>query len=111
MSTGDERAVRVSYALFLDDERQPPKGDWIVARSYAEAVAYVIEHGMPATISFDHDLGVGPSGHDFAHWLIDHHLDGHPLPVQFGFIVHSMNPVGAANITALLTPFLRHIGR
>jgi hypothetical protein len=111
MSAGDERPIRVSYALFLDDERQPPKGDWIIVRSYDEAVAYVTAHGMPTTISFDHDLGLGPSGHAFAHWLIEHHLDGHPLPADFEFVVHSMNPVGAANITALLRPFLLLIGR
>ena len=54
--------------LFLDDVRDPPAGDEsVIVRSFAEAVEYVERHGIPAFISFDHDLGENvPTGHDFA---------------------------------------------
>ena len=110
MSTGNDCPIRVSYALFLDDERQPPQGEWVIVRSYDEAVRYVTQHGMPTKISFDHDLGEAKSGQDFARWLVDHHFI-QPLPDDFSFVVHSRNPVGAENITALLNRFLLYIGR
>ena len=43
--------------LFIDDLRQPPSADWVVVRSFAQALAYFDSHGIPERISFDHDLG------------------------------------------------------
>ena len=105
MAIGDD----LSYMLFLDDLRAPPDQTWIVARSYDAAVHYVEHYGMPSCVSFDHDLGEGATGLDFAHWLIDRHLDGEALPDDFAFAVHSRNPIGGENITALMRGFLRHI--
>lgn len=123
----------MSYNLFLDDVREPPaprKGytalwpkwmrsrlktepgpAWIVVRSFDEAVDYVELHGMPAKISFDHDLGDGvPTGFDFAKWLVNRHLDGTDLlPKNFSYVVHSANPPGAANIKGLLDNFLNFL--
>ena len=53
------------YHLFLDDNRHPkdvtwielPLVEWTVVRSYKEFVKTVEEFGIPATVSFDHDLG------------------------------------------------------
>jgi len=101
----------VSYALFLDDLRAQPDQTWIVARSYAAAVCYVEQYGMPAHVSFDHDLGDGASGLDFANWLIDRHVAGTPLSETFSFAVHSCNPIGDESIAGLLTGFLDHIER
>jgi hypothetical protein len=101
----------MAYRLFLDDLRDPPDGTWVVARSVAEATSWVRQHGMPGLISFDHDLGPeAPTGHDFAKWLVDCHLDGtHLLPADFAYTVHSANPPGALNISGLLDRFLRHL--
>lgn len=103
-----------NYRMFLDDERKPPikRGEvWIVVRSTAEAVAYVERHGMPAFISFDHDLGENvPTGFDFAKWLVNRHLDEiEAFPSSFKYEVHSANPPGAANIRGLLENFLQFI--
>lgn len=119
------------WKLFLDDERFPPDGaypyeggEWIIARSYDDAVWCVENYGMPSVISFDHDLGmpgdddpfterVGMfsaserSGYDFAKWLCGHAMDrGIRLSGSLDFVVHSQNPVGAANITGYIRRFM-----
>lgn len=95
------------YKMFLDDERFPVDNEWVIVRSFDEAVLYIKEHGCPFYISFDHDLGDGLTGYDFAKWLIEQHLDNNIIPSNFSFYVHSMNPIGAANIKQLLTNFLK----
>ena len=100
--------------LFLDDLRDAPSGDpWVTVRSFADAVAYIEQQGIPAFISFDHDLGEDvPTGYDFAKWLVECHLDGtHLFPTTFSYAVHSANPPGAANIRGLLDGFLRKVLR
>ena len=102
--------------LFLDDERNPtdvtwlhdfdPTLDWVVARTFDEACEYVVNHGIPDVISFDHDLGVGRSGKDFANWLINYDLDHGIMPDGFSFTVHSMNPIGRRNIQSLLQSYI-----
>lgn len=96
--------------LYLDDERTPKTDqDWIIVRSFAEAVAYVAENGIPEYISFDHDLGLEESGYDFAKWLVEQELDGHHMfPDEFEYNVHSANPIGAANIVGILDSYLKH---
>lgn len=102
------------YAIFLDDEREPGRDfgfeDVVVARTVAEAQATILSNGVPAFISFDHDLGPGePTGHDFAKWLVESHLDGVIDIRNLAFYVHSQNPIGAENITMLLSMFLASI--
>jgi hypothetical protein len=62
-------------------------------------------------LSLDHDLGAQETGMQFLHWLIERHLD-HELDLQQvqQVIVHSANPVGAANLRALWDGFAKHIG-
>lgn len=103
-----------TYNMFLDDLRDPPivaGRPWIIVRSFAEATAYVEQHGMPTFISFDHDLGEeAPTGYDFAKWLVNRHLDGITcMPDEFQDQVHSANPPGAANIRGLLDRFLHFL--
>ena len=125
--------------LFLDDERQTGDVTWMLiggvgagaapwqtVRSYNEATAWVIEHGFPTIVSFDHDLGYeeydtnengivivtnsteAKSGYDFAKWLIEYDMNTNTMPVNFAFTVHSMNPVGKKNIEALLNSYIKH---
>ena len=117
----------MSWRLFLDDERNPThwfvrnraigeplpekarEGYWIICRSADEAKKMVAEKGcLPSLISFDHDLGLGESGHDFAKWLIEQDINGtFSLSENFEYEVHSQNPVGKANIHGLMDGYLR----
>ena len=97
------------YLMYLDDERVPKlRDDYVIVRSFNEAVAYVLEHGLPEFISFDHDLGLVESGYDFAKWLVDYMIDNQTLVLP-EWNVHSANPVGAQNINGLLESFKRHL--
>jgi hypothetical protein len=111
--------VEMTYKLFLDDYRHPkfldekgysynPKGKWVIARSYAEAINVVEAMGVPLFVAFDHDLEDahydGKEGHErtgltFADWLTDY-LDNNNVELddEFDWCVHSMNPVGAERI-------------
>ena len=108
------RIITMSYSLFLDDVRWPPtdtNDKWLIARSGKEALYHIADRGVPSTISFDHDLGDNvPTGYDFAKDLVEMVLDGKiVLPDNFTFTVHSMNPVGAENIRALMNNLLNHL--
>lgn len=99
--------------LFLDDERSCPEG-WECVRNYGEFKDFIISRGMPEVISFDHDLGL-EHYRDAATGVIDYSkyvertgYDCAKLLVEWGeypkfVIVHSFNPVGARNISDLLS--------
>ena len=45
-------------ALHLDDLRTPPNDrEWVIVRTYDEAVGWLKKNGCPDHISFEHDLG------------------------------------------------------
>lgn len=101
----------MSYKLFVDDERMPAGIGWIIVRNFADVKFAINNWGCPEKISFDHDLGDGePTGYDIAHWLVNMDMDacGEFLPANFSFVVHSQNPIGAANIQGLLDNYLSH---
>lgn len=88
------------YKLFIDDERDPVRDDWVIARSSAEAIKIIEERGCPQEIAFDHDLGQNDTvTRNFLRWFEDALLDGKiRMPELFTFSVHSQNPIGAAKI-------------
>lgn len=123
------------YWLFLDDLRKPLDVKWIVmpvcawttVRDYEAFIKIITERGLPEHVSFDHDIRPGhydvaimldagdiidyqydysrmeKTGYHCAQWLVSYCMDHHlPLPP---YTVHSMNPVGAANIESLLSSF------
>ena len=94
--------------MFLDDEREPKTpGVWAVARNFEDAVSLCVPLA-PDYISFDHDLGDGPTGYDFAKWLVERDLERPGfIPAGFEFNVHSANVVGRANIEHLLSNYLK----
>lgn len=106
--------------MFLDDERFPLNvtwtpvdysGEWVIVRSFNEAMNWVLQNGVPLYISFDHDLGEidgydSLSGYDFAKWLVEYDLGTGLIPHDFNFAVHSRNPIGAQNIYQLLSRYL-----
>lgn len=106
--------VKGEWELFLDDERVPGSSyqkysNMNTARTFEEAVNLCKAFGCPVFISFDHDLGEGKSGMDFAHWLIEKDLDtcGVFIPDNFSYDVHSQNPIGAQNIKSILNSYLK----
>lgn len=92
----------MTYYLFLDDERIP--GEWyqgkqvLVARNFKQFVQTIRDLGWPKHISFDHDLGDGPTGADCAKWLIEYTDQTNTWPQELGWCIHSQNPIGANNI-------------
>ncbi len=105
----------MSYNLFLDDSRDANRflhdlRTWVTVRSYREFVETITEFGLPDFVSFDHDLADEDcgktnnfkerTGYDCAIWLMQYCMrTSQPLPE---WQVHSMNPVGKANITTVL---------
>ena len=105
----------MQYKLYLDDIRYPPAPDYILARNMEEAKGLIAKKGFPSHISFDHNLGIDTegkllkSGYDFAKWIVGADQSGEiTIPQNFTFSIHSANPVGAQNISALLTNYLSY---
>jgi hypothetical protein len=107
----------MTWNLFIDDERFPPDDgrEWVIARTYGEALLEVFNRGFPSYISFDHDLGENQkTGHDIAKQLVDNDMisgdresrAAYKFAPDFGFYVHSQNPIGKANIEGLLNNYL-----
>lgn len=108
-----------SVKMFLDDERKPNwvfrsgpdsvDSSWVVVRTFAEAVKWVEANGCPDRIAFDHDLGMGPNGFDFARYLVDADMDEKiEIPEHFIWSVHSANPVAHPKINGLLCQYMEH---
>lgn len=123
-------------ALYLDDVRTPladlpNHAPWVVVRNYNEFTEYVILHGVPDFVSFDHDLApehmndyfnqVAQQGYqhpkydeyeektglDCAKFLVDY-CQNNKVELK-RCAVHSHNPVGAANIQSFLNGFKKHM--
>lgn len=100
------------YHMYLDDLRDPTTNkEWCIVRSVSEAKQCIKERGFPKYISFDHDLGEDvATGYDFAKWIVRQCVDGTmSLPRDFDYNVHSANPVGSANICAVLDHYLTYM--
>lgn len=85
--------------LWIDDIRDPPSGDWLIARSSRDAIAMIEMHHV-TEISFDHDLGgtdtavrVADLIEKRAYWRLGSRIKWH---------VHSANPVGRARLEQAL---------
>jgi len=110
----------IPYYLFLDDIRKPsevtwiklPRLNWLIVRNYKDFVKMITDRGLPAAISFDHDLVdlhyvngeiSEKTGYDCAKWLIQFCMDNDfPFPEYY---IHTMNPIGADNINGLIRNF------
>lgn len=99
----------MTYNLFLDDERFPPRDDkfWVISRTYEEAISTMCALGCPQFMSFDHDLGDAQNGLNVAHWMVNCDLDSDGQWMKnFEYTVHSMNPIGSKNIQSFLSSYL-----
>ncbi len=130
----------MDWYLFLDDERLPgfvyfEKGeprpnnrffvkkdlpnsipslrDFTITKTAEEAIELVKKQGLPKFIAFDHDLGKGLNGYEFAKWIcLCAQTESYgKLPKGFSFEVHSANIIGAENIQFLMDNILKHFGR
>ncbi len=120
----------MAWNLFIDDERNPADvtwapwqiqdsyrtETWVIARNVVDVAAACADHkSMPNFVSFDHDLGDGQmTGFEIAKMLVSMDLDKYvnpygveySLPTDFGFYVHSKNPIGKTNIESYLNNYL-----
>lgn len=96
--------------IFLDDVRYfnpagvvlPEDCEFQLVRNANAAIAMIdfySEHNTEIWVDFDHDLGMEKSGYDVAKWIVENRIS------NLKFHIHSMNPVGAANIHQLLTTY------
>lgn len=95
--------------LFIDDERFPTSDDWVIARSYEEAIEIIETFGCPTFISFDNDLGEGnKEGFLVANYIVEKDMDnnGMFIPDDFQWYVHSQNPVRRDYINGYLKRYL-----
>lgn len=107
----------MNYYIYLDDVRENDRyfnqhfrrEDWlpVVVRNYDEAVKTIseIRDSGKIFLDLDHDLGFdnnndrAPTGYDFCKYIVQEDIK------ICGFHIHSMNPVGAANMRQLLSHY------
>jgi len=82
--------------IWLDDLRPAPDGFGQVQT--AEECIALLDTGTVTALSFDHDLGTELTGYDVAKWIERNAIRLRPILWD----VHSMNPVGRANIVAAM---------
>lgn len=88
--------------VFLDDVRNPESiyeytDGWITVRTVEEAKTLLLTKQV-VSMSLDHDLGENqPTGYDLTKWMAENDC----WPKSYVW-VHSMNPVGAQNMYAMI---------
>ncbi len=101
------------YRMYIDDLRTPSPeemvaNDYVIVRSSQKAIDYIEEHGLPAFISFDHDLGRDDTAMKLVNFIVDSLLDDKfSMDQDFDFKIHSANPIGAANIDAKMRNIIK----
>lgn len=76
----------------------------VICRNYNEAIKALDQlNGANVVLDLDHDLGFDPeTGEDLNGYRICLYVLEHQIPLM-GFHLHSMNPVGVANMRQVLT--------
>ncbi len=120
------------YHLFLDDDpkRIPhlltwielPPVEWTIVRNYDDFVKTILRDGVPATVSFDHDLASEhyaeyfrakdtdktinyenlkeKTGYDCAKWMANYCVE-HKCQIP-PYYVHTLNYMGKLNIISVM---------
>lgn len=57
--------------LFVDDQREPPPGPWLLARTNAAAIAQLEAHRVEH-LSLDYCLAKGQTTDEIMYWLREH---------------------------------------
>lgn len=120
----------MTWNLFLDDERELAdvtwapwqirekyrNEEWVICRSYGDAMVEILNRGFPKFVSFDHDLGHDVySGFYLAKQLVENDIisgdkesrQAYVFAPDFDYHVHSKNPIGKANIEGLIDGYLK----
>lgn len=102
------------WKLFLDNERLPKDGGWLIARSADDAMMLIAEHGYPGVMSLDYDLGENkPTGLDFLNGIIEKVIRDWPN-MQFPaieFECHSNDTEGRCKILGAWKSFQNKLAR
>lgn len=93
--------------IYIDDTRACPDQlqnsyPVFIARDYygaIDVICFCEANDIPFFVDFDHDLGEGKSGYDIAKYIVENQIQ------IVGYDIHSMNPVGRANIEQLLSHY------
>ena len=91
--------------LFVDDIRNPPTKEWVVARTANDALKLLLSNNVEI-LSLDHDLGNGPTGYDILkeiEILVFKNKYIAPKDIR----IHSANPVGTQNMLAAIKSIRR----
>jgi len=95
--------------VYVDDIRNLPYtlcvNDWILARSYDEAIEY-LKTGEVTELSLDHDLGEGPSGYDILLWIEEKVVKEEFIPPTI--YIHTMNSAARYKMKQVVDSILRH---
>lgn len=106
----------MNYFLYVDDIRTDDKFyrsltvqsqyEPHIVRSYAEAIDFFQSHldsvfilDLDHDLGFDEESGIERNGYDICRYVIENNIH------VIAFHIHSMNPVGAANMRQLLTHY------
>jgi len=95
------------YKLWLDDERQPPAKDWVVARSRVDFEHVINTFGMPYLMDLDHDLGdsdPNTTGMACLNWLYNQGYDIADTEIK----VHSSNFDGHEHMTGFIANWRKY---
>jgi len=103
------------YCLFLDDCREvkdidwidlPSHINWVVVRNFEQFETYIKLHGVPTTISLDHDLNSTElNGMDCVKWLVEFCFEhNHKFPEYY---LHTLNDAGKKNMKSYIESYLK----
>ena len=97
--------IREDKTLFNQMREYTGMGQWIYIKcAHAEEAEWFLNYYNNSSDNFiiidlDHDLGAKKSGYDICKYIVENHIS------LLGFHIHSMNPVGVANMRQLLTHY------
>lgn len=96
--------------IYLDDERNPRRNDWIIVRNYFDFEKILNEIEYIDEISFDHDLGETKTGYDCLKLLIDKDIkmNGEFLSKNFKYNFHTANICGKINMESYIKCYLKN---
>lgn len=94
-----------AWRVWLDDERKCPCTDFESFHSVNEVIEFVKTHVGMIVFDLDHDLGIyaqdGGDAIRLIYWLLENGYHENK-DYAFAFRFHTMNPIGRANMEALV---------
>lgn len=91
--------------LFVDDEREAPKG-WILAKTTEEAIRILATSPeMITDISLDHDDGKGGTFQPVAYFIGEKANGSAFFADDLEVKIHSQNPIGRKQLTDILESY------